>query len=299
MSTKNISIYPAKIRVVPIIKLIKNLAEQSAGTYQKILDGASGGVIEKRNHKKFGKIISTYKIANADGYDGTDPFNEFDYAVLSTCISEWKELNRHSTFAIILRSLTGKNHKNDDGIIEKNQREWIVNSVNKLMSTLITVDLTDVNEKFGYSGEKKLTAPILPAKYVTTSLNGQPIDDVIFFTDESPILKIAEARNQIIRYNTSLLDVPNQGNTPRIITLKNYVLRRVHEIMAHKMTPTLTFADIFEKCGIADDASRGAKFDARKTVEAVFEHLKANGVIETFTLVKKGVTIHSVTFTYK
>ena len=227
----------------------------------------------------------------------TDPLDEFDYAVLSACISEWKDDNRDTTFAIILRGLTGETREGCDSRVYPNQRESIVNSVNKLMSTLITVDLTDVNEAFGYEGEKKLTAPILPAKYVTTIVNGQPVEDVIHFTDESPILKIAEARNQILRYDTSLLDVPNQNNTPRVITLKNYVMRRVHEIKAHKMTPTLTFADIFKKCGITDNA-REAKVDARETVKAVFDHLQAKGVIKSFTLVKKGVAIHAVTFTY-
>lgn len=299
MKPENITLYPAKTRVVPNIKLIKNLAKQSTENYQDLLNGAAGSVIEKKNHKKFGKVTTLYEISNAEGYDGTDPLNEFDYAVLSACISEWKELNRHSTFAIILRSLTGKTHKNDDGIIEKNQREWILNGVNKLMSTLITVDLTDVNEKFGYSGEKKLTAPILPAKYVTTIVNGQPVNDVIFFTDESPILKIAEARNQIIRYDTTLLDIPNLHNTPRVIMLKSYILRRVHEIMLHNMTPTLTFSDIFNKCDVADNVSRKVKFDVREIIEAVFNHLKAKGVVETFEFVKKGNALYSVTFIYK
>lgn len=299
MSTENIILYPAKTRVVPNIKLIKNLAKQSAETYQALLDGDEGGVIEKRNHKKYSKIITPYTITNADDYDGTDPLNEFDYAVLSACVSEFKEGNLDTTPAIILRGLTGKTRKkNDDGFIEKNQREWILNSVRKLMSTIITVDLTDTNEKLGYEGEKKLTAPILPCKYVTTIINGQPVEDVIHFTDESPILKIAEARDQIIRYDTDLLDIPNQNNTPRVIMLKNYVMRRVHEIKLHKMTPTLTFADIFQKCGIADDASRDAKYNARKIIEAVFGHLQARGAITTFTLVKKGMVVRAVTFTF-
>ena len=295
--SENITLYPAKTRVVPNIKLIKNLATQSARAYQKLLNGKSGGVIEKKNHKKHGNIVTSYTITNADGYDGTDPLDEFDYAVLSACISEWKDDNRDTTFAIILRGLTGETREGCDSRVYPNQRESIVNSVNKLMSTLITVDLTDVNEAFGYEGEKKLTAPILPAKYVTTIVNGQPIEDVIHFTDESPILKIAEARNQIIRYDTSLLDVPNLRNTPRVITLKNYVMRRVHEIKAHKMTPTLTFADIFKKCGIAN-GDKDTKYYARETVKAVFAHIQAKCVVKSFTLVKKGTSIHAITFTY-
>lgn len=297
MSTEKIQLYPAKTRIVPNIKLIKNVVSHSAKDYKEMLSGDEAGVVEKRHHKKYGTIITTYTITNADGYDGDDPLDEFDYAVLSVCISEIKTDNSDTTPAIILRGLSGKTRETHNGEINANQREAILNSVCKLMSTIITVDLTNTNEKLGYDGEKKLTAPILPCKYVTTVLNGQPIKDVIHFTDESPILKIAEARNQIIRYDTALLDVPNLRNTPRVITLKNYVLRRVHEIKAHNMTPTLTFAAIFEKAHISN-GDREAKVDSRAAVKAIFDHLQAKGIIKSFEFLKKGVAVHAVIFTF-
>ena len=297
MSTENVTLYPSKTRIVPNIKLIKNVVSHSTKDYQEMLSGDAGGVIEKRKHKKLGNIVTTYRLTNADGYDGTDPLDEFDYAVLSVCLSEFKELNLDTTPAIILRGLTGKTRETHNGEVNANQREWILNSVTKLMNTIITVDLSDINEKLGYEGEKKLTAPILPCHYVTTIINGQPVRDVIHFTDESPILKIAESRSQFIRYDTSLLNVPNLRNTPRIITLKNYVLRRVFEIIAHKMTPTLTFEAIFEKAHISDK-DREAKVDARAAVKAIFEYLQANGTIKTFEFVKKGVSVHAVNFTF-
>lgn len=297
MNTENIQLYPARTRVVPNIKLIKNLAKQSAKVFQSLLDGGAAQVVEKKNHKKHGEIVTTYTIANADGYDGDDPLDEFDYAVFSVCFSEMKTGNSNTTPAIVLRGLTGRIGRSD-AEPSKDQREWILNSIRKLMSMIITVDLSDTNEKLGYDGEKNLTGPILPCKYVTTIINGQPVKDVIYFTDESPILKIAEDRNQIIRYDASLLDIPNQNNTPLVIMLKNYVLRRVFEIIAHKMTPTLTFADIFKKCKIPESARREAKYDARKIVETVFENLQAKGAIKSFSFVKKGVSIHGVNFAY-
>ena len=109
----NVQIIPAKVRVVPNVKLIKNIIEFDAETYQDLLGGEEGGVIEKRNHKKFGEVITTYKIANADGYDDDSPLTEFDAAVLSACLSEQKIGNDHSTSAIILRALTGKVGKHD------------------------------------------------------------------------------------------------------------------------------------------------------------------------------------------
>lgn len=296
--SENIQIYPARTRVVPNIKLIKVLAKQSAEVYHELLDGESRNIVEKKNHKKHGKIVTTYTIANADGYDGTDPLNESDRAVLSACISEFEASNKYTTIAILLRSLTGK-VGGSDGAVYANQREWILNSLHKLMSTIITVDLADTNEKLNYVGADEVTGAILPCKYVTTTVNGQPVKDVIYFLDESPIMKIAKDRNQILRYDTELLDVPNLRNTPLVITLKNYVINRVMEIKAHfkQLTPTLTFADIFEKARITD-ASRKAKMDARETVKIFFNHLQAKGVIKSFEFVKKGVATHAVSFTY-
>ena len=36
-------------------------------------------------------------------------------------------------------------------------------------------------------------------------------------------MEIARARKQILTYNASILNVPNQNNTPLVIDLKNYI----------------------------------------------------------------------------
>ena len=296
---KNVQLCPAKVRVVPNVKIIKNITEFDSDDYQELLGGEKGGVIEKRKHKKFGDVITTYKIVNVDGYDDESPLTEFDAAVLSACISEQKAGNVDTTSAIILRALIGKvgegRHR-----LRTNQNNAILHSVTKLMQTIITVDLSETNEALGYNGgeKQKLHAPILPCEFVTTTINGQPVTDVLHFYRESPIMTIAEQRNQILRYDTALLDVPNQNNTPLVITLKNYCMRRVAEIKAHKMTPTLTFADIFTRARISPSASYDAKRTARDTVEKFFEHLKSKGVVKSFEFVKRDVSIYGVKFTF-
>ena len=296
----NVQLCPAKIRVVPNVKLIKNITEFDAEDYHELIDGVKGGVIEKRNHKKHGTVATTYKISNADGYDDENPLTEFDAAVLSACLSEQKIGNVHSTFAIILRALTGKTRETSNGAVNKNQREAIEHSVTKLMQTIIDVDLSDTNKSLGYNDGKKqrLRSPILPCTFVTTTINGQPVNDVIYFLDESPVMIIAEQRNQILRYDTELLDVSGQNNTPLVITLKNYVMRRVAEIRAHKMTPTLTFTDIFKRARISETASRDTKKELRHIVEKFFENLQTKGAVKSFELIKRGVTVHAVKFTF-
>lgn len=296
---ENVQICPAKVRVVPNVKLIKNITDFDADDYRELIGGAKGGVIEKRNHKKFGEVTTIYKIGNADGYDDESPLTEFDAAVLSACLSEQKIGNLDTTSAIILRALTGKTRETSNGAVNKNQRAEILHSLTKLMQTIIDIDLSETNKALGYNDCKnqRLRSPILPCKFVTTSINGQHVNDVIYFLDKSPVMIIAEQRNQILRYDTELLDVPGQNNTPRVITLKNYIMRRIMEIKLHKMTPTLTFADIFKRARISDTA-REAKVDARNVVSKFFEHLKAKGVVKSFEFVKRGVSIYAVRFAF-
>ena len=294
----NVQIYPSKVRVVPNVKLIKNISKLSAEGYQDMLNGGNGGIIEKRNHKKFGDVITTYTIANVDGYDDESPITELDAAVLSVCISEQKVGNEDTTTAIILRALTGKVGESGDHKLRVNQREAILHSVTKLMQTIIDIDLSDTNKALGYNSGKpqQLRAPILPCEFVTIEINGQTVNDVIHFYRESPIMTIAEDRNQILRYDTDLLDVPGQNNTPLVIVLKNYIMRRIAEIKLHHMTPTLTFNDIFTHARISD-ANKHVKLDARNVVEKFFEHLKEQGFVKSFEIVKKGVAVYAVKFT--
>ena len=295
-------IYPSKVRIVPNCKLAKITANHTDKQYQKLMDGKRRGIIEKKNHKKYGDIVTAYYITNADGYDNTDPLISSDYDVLSVCISEIEAGNMCTTPAIILRGLTGRTKAEiggtSNGAVNKDQRAAILNSIKKLMSTIIKVDLTDVNKKLGYNNGKQeiITDTILPCHFKTEKINGQIVEDTIYFDRQSPIFKVAEERNQIIRYDVELLNVPGQNNTPLVINLKNQAIIRVFEIIKHKMTPTITLDDIFKKCRITDN--RKAKEHARKYLDEFFKHLQSKGVIKSFEWTKKGNKFYSVKFTF-
>ena len=86
--------------------------------------------------------------------------------------------------------------------------------------------------------------------------------------------------------------------TPAIITVKNYVMRRIQEIKLHKqLKPILTFSDIFQKCRI-EHASKKAKMDVRNATIKFSEHLKAKGEIKSFEFTKKRNAFYSVRFSY-
>lgn len=298
MEIKNVQIYPAKKRLVPNVKLVKVISNLSARKYNRAINGVQRSITEKRNHKKYGEVLTTYKISNAEGYDNTDPLTEFDRAVLSVCVSEFADGNNYTTLAIILRGLTGKTRQTSNGAVNASQREAILTSVRKLMCTVIEIDDTKTNEQLGYeatTAESKCST-ILPAFYVERTVNGQDAT-VIYFDRVSPLMEIAEKRNQILRFDPVLLDVPKMQNTQMNITVKNYAMCRVMEIKQHHMTPTITFDDLFQKCRITD-ANRKIKHDARETAVAFFQHLVNENFITSFELVKKRNKFYSVTFTY-
>ena len=121
---------------------------------------------------------------------------------------------------------------------------------------------------------------------IITKINGQLIDNAVFFTLQCPLLIISDKKSQILRYDSNLLNVPNQNNTPLVISLKNYVMRRIVEIIAHKMTPTITWDNVFRRCRIVD-ASRDIKSDVCKNIIKLFESLLKEDFIKSFEPAKK------------
>ena len=148
----------------------------------------------------------------------------------------------------------------------------------------------DGNELF-FAAENLLSAGILNAK-----VNGQKVEGVIYFKENSPLFDIADSKSQVIRYPHSLLNVPNQNNTSLVITLKKYVMRRICEIKLHsQLKPTITFNDVFSKCKV-NSSDKSARQDARNVIIKFFEHLKAQNFITDFQVKKDGREFSKITF---
>ncbi len=291
-------------------KFTKIIFSCSAATTAELLSGVTYGIIEKRRCKYKGKvkdeIVSKYTMVNAEGYTDTTPLTEFDRAVLGVVISEYLAGNAYTTVNIIFRALIGKVGQANDGVkAQKNQRDAIIQSVMRLMAK--TVDFRKFADSFGKmkyttknGDELKFGVEnLLSAGIVDAVVNGQVMDGVIYFKDNSPLFDIADAKNQIIRYPHELLNVPNQNNTPLIITLKKYVIRRICEIKLHKqLAHTITFDDVFAKCRVADDDSREQKRRRRRYVLDFVEHLQNQGFIKSFEVISKGGAIHGFSFDF-
>lgn len=297
---KNVQIYPAKKRIEINDKMSKTLFKLPDDTYQKIIDEhKSQGVVEVKNHKKFGKVKSSFSLQNTDGYSDKIPLDEFHRAVLSVCISNWLEGNYYITPAIIYRGLTGKVNKKSNSQPSSEQLAAIINSIDKLMFTEFDPKIAEAFEQLKYANgdEAKIQkSALLPCYRAQVTINGQK-SDVICFDRQSPLLNIAELKKQFVTYDAELLDIPNQNNTVLNITLKNYTMRRVQEIKLHKLQPTITFNDIFKKCRI-ENSDNKTKMRAREYVEKFFFHLQTKEEVKTFEITKKHNIFYSVKFTY-
>ena len=297
---KNTQIYPSKIRIEPNDIIVKKIFNLNESQFSDILDGSNAIVTEKQQHKKYGEITTPLNLENSKGYADNNPLTEFDRAVLGVCISEFAVGNPYTTPAIILRALTGK-IGNQNVRPMKNQAEAIHYSISKLMSTHIKVNNREAFKKLNYYNKDGhivviKESAVLPACLVYAKINGQVVDDILFFDRESPLFTLTDQKDQIIRYDSTLLDVPNQNNTPLIITLKNYTMRRIAEIKLHKqMSQSLTFDDIFKKCRI-ENADSLKKAEARTNVLKLFENLKRRKFIHSYKIQKRGVLIYAINF---
>lgn len=298
INVENVQIYPSRTRTELNDKATRKFFNFNAETYKQIFKGESFDVVEMEDHPKYGEIVTPCKIISP--YE--EPLNEFDRAILSVCTTEFISGNRYTTIPIIFRALVGK-----VGVVGaipyKNQAAAIRRSVDKLLGTTIELDTQKSFTQLGYKFPKEkpyiLKSTILPCCRAAVTINGQ-VTEIIYFDRVSPLWDIAEVKKQILHYDSSLLNVPRQNNTPMNIVLKNYVMRRVTEIVAHHMTPAVTFKDIFQKCRI-ENTNHKTKHDARESVIELFKHLKNCQYINNFDMQKKknGGGLYGISFNYE
>ena len=302
----NIQLHPTRRMVIPNDRGTKTSFRLTEERYRNYITGERcSNCVEMKKHPKYGaiKTPTCYSIdpkVAAEDPTVTEVLGQFDLDVANVCISEWEAGNRYVTYSTIYRTLTGKVAESDANP-SKVQLAAIKHSLKKLMNVQLEIFFYDACEKLGYNnGEKKyIKDKIIPARFVDCTINGQKTT-VIELTAESPLLTIARLKNnQIISYDVELLNIPKQKNTPLNIELKHYAIRRVMETKAHpkQMSPAITFADVLEKCRIAD-ADNKKKHRVRESLKAVFEHLLACGEIDSFQVNKKKGVFYSISFTF-
>ena len=275
-------------------KLTKTLFSLPADEYYDSLQNGTSIAVNETVSR--GKKIQSHFTLKSGGFAALRrPLNEFDRAVFDTCNSARAANFIGITPDSLLRTLVGGKTNQHP---RPNQLAAIFESLERLMS-VIEIDFSQTCEKIPKynSAPAKITAQILPCQILENVLVNGQITTIIEFTDESPLLKIARAKKQILTYPVSLLNIPRQNNTTLVIMIKSYIIRRVLEIIAHNMTPTMTFTDVFKHCELSD-ANRFQQRDARKIILDVMKRLQSDGIIKSFETIKKDGSYYSATITF-
>ena len=189
---------------------------------------------------------------------------------------------------MIIRALTGGNkHFTDE------QRRSVRDSIIRLMKTVINVDMTETCRlmKRYQTNTPKRTAAVLPCELLEdVIINGQKTTAIRMYA-QSPLMEIAERKKQLLTIGYTLLAVPNLNNSPRVLTIKLFIITFALIITRNlrnefNFTNSITLQKIYEIADVTED-SRAVKFNVREVALKIVEWLKKQKVIKNFELVYK------------
>ena len=284
----------------PCDKLSQIIFEFYADEYADILDNHEQcGCVE--SVKKGKKVITPYWLEIVGDYKDKLPPDAFTREILFHAMNFFEQGFNFFTFSMALDSLTGGEEKRN---ICKEQYAAIKAAIDKLGFTRIEIDIMPLINAYpkyaaNYKGNRdrdraRIIGCLLPMKYLETEVNGQKIL-VVKLLDESPLMTYAKIKKQVLTYDITPLAIAAQNNTPQVITIKNYLLRRI-KLINRGLSSTILFETLFRNCGLADATSK-QKWDARKEIETTLNSFKADGVIKNFEFEKQGGGYRSIKIT--
>lgn len=302
---KSLQIYPSK-------KIFMGSDKMKKRIFDAVDDEEVRDVRENKSKRR--EIITPLEMHFTEEFKAEKNLTAFDELVFDCCISEQFAGNEYTTPAIIHRLMGGS--KTNFSPAEK---EKILNSVRKLSCGWIKFDISEVCKEFGYNdgAEYKYHGPIMPAEYVTRTINGRVDSAAIHFLRQSPLLDVAKIKGQFIISDPKLLDVPIKNNET-VLSIKSYLWRRVLQIIgSHKehkkhfcgrikgggvnhktakgLPKTILLDTLFEQCGLLD-ATNNRKAEYRNTISKIMEHFKAVGLIKEWHFGKEKGKFCSIEF---
>lgn len=255
--------------------------------------------IKKDVRSKYNLLIDNASMElSFDEYENLFlPLNMFDRAVMTAIISEWTAGNVEITVPSIWRLITGK--PSGSGLMpSKRHAAEILASVKKLACVHLKADITDACKKFNYNDGKPLYFDYTPLIDCTISdfvsyrkckqVITQVITQVISINTEPILYTIATAKKQLVTFSRDWLNTGKSHNSDAVIAAKIYTAVRVLEINgSRKLTDTISFDTIFDKCGLSD-ASNKVLMSVRKVIIGVLNNLQSEGVLKSFEIVREG-----------
>jgi len=242
-----------------------------------------------------GKPLATpFQLSNDADYGNVSQLEPVHREILFAVISLYEQGCRRLKLTEAVEVMTG-------GVRTRTLFDEYRDLFKKLACTWITVKLTPLfnacpKYSKNYKGKWTLRAPLLPCQFI----EGEDKTSrtlVIELTAESPLMRVAKAKNQIMAYDTAPLAIPNQNHTTRVVVIKNWLLRRVELAKQGRWSSTIRVDSFYEECGLADGSKR-QKQQARNLADKVLSHLKEQNVIRDFEWRKDGRAYDAIVLTF-
>lgn len=245
-------------------------------------------IVETRNKSSPGKITTLVTFIS----ELLEKFDPHDREVALACFSLHANKNLLVTDEQIYRMMTGDSKAR----LRQAEAKRIEQSLIRLMGTIVRIELSGLQKMKYKITKSELVGAILPAQFLTNIKINNSSRTVVKFLDESPVVSVAKIKsNQLITYKASLADVGGR-NSPDLIAVKNYVLRRIEECRIHRqLTTTITFDDVFVKNGLSTK-SKTEKKRYRDFLLRCFAEWQSLNLISTYEMRKKNAVYHGIAF---
>ena len=287
--------------IVPVDKLSQLVFDLTAEEYEDLIQHRSPFECVEKETKK-GEVVTKFFLELAEGYEDRLPPDSFTREVFYFGVSAYEQNYQTISFSMAFDGLTGGTEKRG---VRKEQYEILRAAFKKLNGIQVTIDIKALLNAFpkyrqNYKGKlTKISGSLLPCRFLEGDVNGQKTA-VVELLAESPLMIVAKIKQQLLSYDTAPLAIVKQNNTPQVITLKNYLLRRIHLMKSVKrksgLNNSILFKTIYEQCGLAD-ASDSSKRNARKEIEDILDKFKAEGVIQNFEIEKQDGAYRAIKIT--
>lgn len=212
--------------------------------------------------------------------------NEYDRAVYNAVTSLYVVGNEIITIDMIYRAMTGKTKSN---LKAQKHLEEIQKSMDKLRHTNANIDLTN---EFNQRNSNKLQEYILNDMLLNwKSIRVKVKDKIVmgYQIHSIPILyEYANIVGQVLTVDINILDIP-LDNTDKIITLKNYLIRRVEGIKGKNnlknnhinLIKIYEILDIYDKDKTKKQIEK-AESKVREQIKSILDYWKAEKYIKQY-----------------
>lgn len=247
------------------------------------------GKMKVNENPRAKKVDQTYSIISFGKQGGgtlDHKLGGFDKSVLTSYYSLAKAGNTATTVDVMYAHMNGR-----DGRLQpsKKMRDSILNSIRTMATTWIVTEF-DLNHKFNYENAKsRYEGNLIEARIQSTIINGKPTEDAIIIKGFSPLVELAEAKDQILSYPKALLNIPEVACTEDTIIIKEELLRRIEGMKKHGLDRMIVLDEAFKGIGYKN-MDKQQKRRTRDKALKMMDHWKNEGYIFNYRIIKQGQT---------